>query len=271
MKIVLMKVKMYAQSILISMLLVGCSIFEYHPYEVRVPDDERSLNSKAIEQILERGAKTDTLTIILMGDTQRFYDEVEGFVKSANQQNADFVLLAGDITDFGINDEYSWIHDIMKKLNKPYVAAIGNHDLSGNGEEVFKKRYGQLNTSFIINRFKFILLNTNSREYQFNGHVPNLDWLNTELSGNDFDRVIPVSHIPPFDGDFDPKLEEGYTTALLNSGKVNLSLHGHQHTYRNTEYYDDGVRYVISTSMNDRMYLIIKLWGSEYEVNEIYY
>jgi 3',5'-cyclic-AMP phosphodiesterase len=255
----------------IALALTGCTLFEYHPYEVRVPESERDLNAKAISRILEEKTSGDTLTVILMGDTQRFYDEVEGFVRSANRHEADFVLLAGDISDFGVNDEFAWIHDIMKDLNKPYVAVIGNHDLSGNGEQVFKKRYGPLNTSFIVNRFKFILLNTNSREYRFNGSVPDLNWLNHELTGDDFDRAIVVSHIPPYDGDFDPDLENGYTTALARSGRVNLSLHGHRHAYSNTEYYDDGVRYVVSSSMDNRMYVMIKLWGSAYSVKEVYY
>jgi 3',5'-cyclic-AMP phosphodiesterase len=250
--------------------IAGCSLFEYHPYEVRVPSEERNLNTKAIDQIVSRPEK-DTVTFILMGDTQRFYDEVDGFVASANKHAADFVFLAGDITDFGINDEYHWIHGIMKKLNKPYVAVIGNHDLSGNGELVFKERYGSLNTSFVLSGFKFILLNTNSREYKFNGKVPDLDWLNHELTGSGFNRAIVLSHIPPFDYDFDPQLENGYRSALVQSGKVNLSLHGHQHAYRNSEYYDDGVRYVISTSMNERMYLIIRVWSDQYSVEEIYY
>jgi 3',5'-cyclic-AMP phosphodiesterase len=249
----------------------SCSLFEYHPFEVRVPDDLRDLNARAIEKITSSKELKDTLTFILMGDTQRFYDETEDFVKSANQHDADFVFLAGDITDFGINDEFLWVHDIMKHLNKPYMAVIGNHDLTGNGERTYKTMYGPLNDSFILHQVKFILLNTNSREYKFNGIVPDVSWLNDQLSGSDFERAIVISHIPPFDSDFDPQLESGYRSALLQSGKVKLSLHGHQHTYRNLEYYNDGIQYVISTSMDERMYLIIKVWRDGYAVNEIYY
>lgn len=264
-------VRFNAFQVLMALMMTGCSWFEYHPYEVRVPANERDMNAKAIARIRENTPVKDTLTIILMGDTQRFYDEVEGFVKSANNQVADFVLLAGDLTDFGIDDEYGWIHDIMKRLNKPYLAVIGNHDLSGNGEKVFKERYGPLNTSFVVNGFKFVLLNTNSREYRFNGRVPDLEWMRGQLSGNDFDRVIVVSHVPPFDHDFDRSLEKGYAEALHNAPKVNLSLHGHRHAYSNTEHYQDGVRYIVSTSMEERMYLLIRLWDDQFDVREIYY
>ncbi|RAW01892.1 metallophosphoesterase [Pseudochryseolinea flava] len=207
-----------------------------------------------------------------MGDSQRFYDELEDFVQSANQQRADFVFLNGDITDFGIKDEYEWIHDIMKKLTIPYVAVIGNHDLSGNGEEIFEKMYGPLNNYFVVNRHKFILLNTNGREYHFNKKIPDISWLQEQLTSNDtFDHATVVSHIPPFDSDFDLSLEHDYVAALQSSEKVKLSLHAHKHTFKDTIPYSDGIRYLVSTSMDERMYLIIKIYGDQYEYKKVYF
>ena len=256
---------------LIILIVSGCSLFEYHPYEVIVPDDEQNLNAAAIDAIQTHVAAKDTMTLILMGDTQRFYDDVDAFVSSANQHSADFVILNGDITDFGINDEFHWVHSIMKKLNKPYLAVIGNHDLSGNGELVFEKMYGPLNYSFIKNDFKFIFLNTNSREYNFNGHVPDTTWLKNELDGDGFKHAVVSSHVPPFDSDFDPAMEHAYARILAASNKVAVSLHGHTHKYSNTQPYEDGIQYIVSTSMNERMYLILKLWEDKYSVEEIYY
>jgi 3',5'-cyclic-AMP phosphodiesterase len=252
-------------------ILTGCSLFEYHPYEVIVPDDEQDLNAKAIQAIQATIPQKDTMTLILMGDTQRFYDDVDDFVTSANTYAADFVVLNGDITDFGINDEFHWVHSIMKKLNKPYLAVIGNHDVSGNGELVFEKMYGSLNYSFIKNGFKFIFLNTNSREYRFNGHVPDTTWLKDQLTGDDFSHGVVSSHVPPFDNDFDPALENAYARILRHSNKVNVSLHGHLHSYSNSQPYDDGIQYIVSTSMDQRMYLILKLWDDKFSVKEVYY
>jgi Icc-related predicted phosphoesterase len=254
---------------ILSGVLLSCSRFEYHPYETYVQYNQ--LNRKAIERILNETPNKDTITILAMADTQRFYDETEAFVASANSIPHDFVFLVGDITDFGLNDEYEWIHEIMSKLNKPYLAVIGNHDILENGEIIYKEMYGPTNFSFILNRFKFIMLNTNSQEYKFNGVVPDINWLKAQLSGDDFDHAVVVSHIPPYSGDFDKKLELPYANALSESQKVKLSLHAHLHAFQDSEPYEDGIRYVVTTSVDDRKYLRIKLFGNNFKVEHISY
>jgi 3',5'-cyclic AMP phosphodiesterase CpdA len=267
-------IKTFTTNLLLGIALAGifsaCSLFEYHPYETNVHD--RNLNAKAIDEIIAATAGKDTLTVISMGDSQRFYDELEDFVKSANTQEADFVFLNGDITDFGLKDEYEWIHDIMKKLRMPYVAVIGNHDLSGNGEEIYKKMYGLTNQTFTLNRHKFIMMNTNGREYHFDKKVPDIPWLNEALHDDaTFDYATVVSHIPPFDSDFDLEFEHDYANALSESGRVKLSLHAHKHTFKDTIPYGDGIRYLVSTSMDERMYLLIKFFNGQYTYKKIYF
>jgi Icc protein len=254
----------------VMVVFTGCSLFEYHPYETNV--DDHNLNARSIEQIQAQPIDDDTIRLISMGDSQRFYDELDDFVASANKQDADFVLLNGDISDFGIKDEFEWVHDIMRDLRMPYVAVIGNHDLSGNGETIFKKMYGPTDDSFIVKRHKFILLNTNSREYRFDGKVPNIPWLQQQLAQNDnFDHATVVSHIPPFDSDFDPELEDDFVDALHTSGEVNFCLNAHQHTFSDVEPYNDGIRYLISTSMDERMYLLMKIFKGQYTYKKVYY
>jgi hypothetical protein len=58
---------------------------------------------------------------------------------------------------------------------------------------------------------------------------------------------------------------------LRDSEKVNLSLHGHKHAFDDGEPYEDGIRYLVSTSMDERMYLLIKLAGSNIKMTQIHY
>lgn len=43
-------------------------------------------------------------------------------------QEADALLLAGDLTDHGTPEEAAWLADVLGKLKLPKVAVLGNHD-----------------------------------------------------------------------------------------------------------------------------------------------
>ena len=80
-----------------------------------------------------------------MGDTQRSYDETEDFIKHINtkKDSIDFIIHGGDYTEFGMKKEYEWTVNILSKLDIPYVGLIGNHDVIGNGDQVFNKLFGE--------------------------------------------------------------------------------------------------------------------------------
>ena len=77
----------------------GCSdAFEYSPNQIYDNDSAHGLNDKNLLR-LKAAHVDDTLTIVFSGDSQQFYDEVDGFVKTVNQiPDVDFILVAGDIS-----------------------------------------------------------------------------------------------------------------------------------------------------------------------------
>jgi len=252
-------------------MLSACDgIFQYNPNQVILKENETNLNEKNIARIKARPL-TDTVKFILMGDTQRWYDEADAFVKSANQQqDIAFVLHAGDISDFGLSQEFRWVHAIMSHLSVPYLTVIGNHDLLANGPAVYRKMYGPMDYSFEYGDNKFIFIDTNSREYAFNGAVPDLEWLNAELTDNPGNKnAIVVAHIPPFDNDFDPDLQDAYSGLLARDPNVKYTMYGHQHAFRDSSYYGDGVQYIQTTSTGDRGYLIFTTWKGGYKVDKV--
>jgi 3',5'-cyclic-AMP phosphodiesterase len=258
-------------TLIIAILSSSCGLVEYHPYEVRLKDEEKGLNKKAFAAINTLSNTKDTVSFILIGDTQRSYDQVESFVSSANATNHDFVVIAGDISDFGLMQEFRLVNDRLRKLKKPYAAVIGNHDFSGNGQRVFEEMYGPINDVFMVGEIKFILLNTNSREAGFNGRVPDLDLLASELDDPNYSQAIVISHIPPFDADFDPQLEERYKHLLAHETRARLSLHAHQHRFFADNYYDDHVSYMITTAIVERGYFLFKVWNTGYSYRKITY
>lgn len=255
----------------LTVMLASCdSLFQYNPNEETLLESEKNLTAKNIEKI-SRIPLTDTTRFILMGDTQRWYDECEDFVQSANQQkNISFVLHAGDISDFGLTQEFKWVHEIMLRLKYPYVTVIGNHDIVANGSATYRKMFGPLNYTFDYGRDRFIFINTNSREYAFDGSVPDIAWLKAQLANNPAGQnTIVVGHVPPFDADFDKNLEKPYTDALASDPTVKFSLYGHQHRFHDGEMYDDGVHYYLTTSMGARGYMVVTTWQGGYHVERI--
>jgi 3',5'-cyclic-AMP phosphodiesterase len=250
----------------VAWLLTGC-VFEYHPYEIRLKPEEQNLNAKSITRI-QSVAPTDTLYIALIADTQRFYDELELIVESANTRTYDFMLIAGDITEYGLEQEYRWIHKSLKKLKQPYVAAIGNHDFQGDGKHLFRQMFGPTESSFSHGRFNFVLHDTNSREHNFSGVVPNLPFLRNELS--DSLTNIVVGHVSPFSSDFDPTLTAPYLQ-LFNQKQVLLAIYGHDHSFKLTMDEQDEVTYLVCPSPDQRFYLMLKVWATHYELEKIYY
>ena len=262
------------RKVMVAMLLISLATacFEYNPNQIILDDDEKNLTAKNIERLKAQPAP-DTIVVSFMGDTQRFYDEADEYVDHlTGVDDVTFVLHGGDISDFGLAKEFGWVNDIMSDLKVPYLTAVGNHDLLANGKKVYNEMYGPQNYSFEYGNYKFIIIDTNSREYGFNGRVPDIDWLAAELSDNPADkRVIVVSHISPWNGDFDSDLEMDYANLLASDPHVVLSLHAHTHSFLDKVYYNDGVRYLVTTSMQKKGYLKLKLWDDGYSVEQVNY
>ena len=66
--------------------LSACDLIDYHPYDGRLTISERDINDHNIPLIEAATKDKDTIRFVLMGDTQRSYDETEDFVKHINTQ-----------------------------------------------------------------------------------------------------------------------------------------------------------------------------------------
>ncbi|RSK37566.1 metallophosphoesterase family protein [Hymenobacter metallilatus] len=244
-------------------LLSACQLVEFSPNQAYVPAQERGLNGQALARLQTAPNPDDTVRFVFVGDTQRFYDETEEFVASVNQQRSiDFVLIGGDISDFGLTREFRWVHQRLRLLDAPYLTVIGNHDLVGNGRAVYREVYGPLNYTFRYQGTHFICLDTNGREYGFNQQVPDVQWLQQQLADTAGTRqTIVVGHVPPTDEDFDPLVVPRYTAALRDCAGLVFHLGAHIHRFTVGQPYHDGVTYLTTYSLQKKRYHILTVWG----------
>jgi 3',5'-cyclic-AMP phosphodiesterase len=260
--------KRFLPFLLVLTLLTSCKkMFVYHPDEVR--PDQTDLNARNIAR-LEAMPPKSSFKFILIGDTQRFYDQLDQFVKMVNgRDDVSFVILDGDLTDFGLNFEYNLIAERLMRINIPVISVLGNHDMVANGTLLFRKMFGPENFTFSFGRSKFIALNTNSREANFNGTVPDISFMQKEINNaDDYDNVFVVSHVAPFSGDFDKKLEPEYRKALESNPKTRLSLHAHEHRWELSQPYKDDVEYLQVGYTGEKNYALISVAGDGYSIEK---
>ncbi|WP_026462623.1 metallophosphoesterase family protein [Adhaeribacter aquaticus] len=252
---------------------VSCDPFDYSPNEVLLASDEKNLNQKNIDKITALGiTATDTLRIALISDTQRFYDETKKVVNVINDINANkksrihFVIHGGDISDFGLLEEYRWQHQILKKLAMPYVVVLGNHDCVANGKKVYRNMYGPYDFSFQVGANRFVFMNTNTMEFE--SDIPLFDYMENSLKDvNNYKNAFIVSHVAPYDPDYNRAKEEPFASIVRNY-KVKYSIHGHQHTHSFKQPYNDNQNYLIIGSVEKQSFVLMTIIGEKvtYEV-----
>jgi hypothetical protein len=253
-------------------LFTGCHLFDYHPYDGRI-SGETGINAKNIKLIEEKCKDKETFRFIMMGDTQRWYDETEDFVKAVNNRDdVDFVIHGGDLADFGLTKEFVWMRDIMNKLTIPYVVIIGNHDCLANGEEIFYKIFGEFNYSFMAGNVKFVCLNTNALEFDYSRPIPDFRFIrqqnNPEIE--EHTKTIFAMHVRPFAEQFNNNVADVFQDEIKKFPGLQFCLNAHDHSLNIDNLFDDGVIYFGSASINKRTYLLFTITpdGYEYEVVE---
>lgn len=257
------------------LLLTGCNPFEYHPYDTHLDKKYKNINEKNIREICARDRNEDTVCFVFMGDTQRWYDETEDFVKAVNaRSDVDFVVHGGDISDFGMKKEFCWVHDIMDKLKVPYVAIIGNHDHLGSGGEIYQVMYGDLNFSFVYGGIKFVCLNTNALEFDYATPVPDFEFIQREIADTvmaDYSQTIALMHAEPGDVVFNNNVKLVFHEYLKRFRNLRFCVHAHEHRLMENEFFGDGIWYYGSDAMKNRNYLLFTVTQQDYKYEVVYF
>lgn len=239
----------------------SCDMIEYHPYDGRIKG-ETGINAKNIARIEAACAGKKSIRFVMMGDSQRWYDETEIFVKSLNKRNdVDFVIHGGDLADFGLTKEFMWMRDIMNKLTVPYVALLGNHDCLANGEEIFHKIFGEENFSFLAGNVKFVCLNTNALEFDYSHPVPDFQFVEQQRNDDreEYEKTIFAMHVRPFSEQFNNNVANVFQGEIKKFKNLQFCLNAHDHQVTVDDLFEDGVMYYGSPNTEKRKYLLFTI------------
>ncbi|WP_433896035.1 PQQ-binding-like beta-propeller repeat protein [Sphingobacterium mizutaii] len=159
-------------------------------------------------------------------------DDLRRTVLDLNQQQGiDFVILSGDVTEFGSDEELALAKQILDSLNLPLYVIPGNHDSnwSESGANSFRKVFGAETFFFEHNGVQFIGTTSGPNMRMSPGQVPreNLVWMDSIFKANpDQDKpLIAINHYP-----LDSSLNNWYEIIdRIKTKNVQLALCGHGH------------------------------------------
>jgi outer membrane protein assembly factor BamB len=160
-------------------------------------------------------------------------DDLRRAVTDINENDSiRFVILTGDITEFGADQEYVLAKRILDSLNKPLHVIPGNHDAnwSESGGNTVITTFGAQTCTFTYGGYRFLGTACGPFMRMGPGQIPREDilWLKTQLAEMK-DTSMPViflNHYP-----MDSSLNNWYEAIdLLKTRNIQLIICGHGHT-----------------------------------------
>jgi outer membrane protein assembly factor BamB len=146
------------------------------------------------------------------------------------QTDLDFVIITGDITEMGTNDELKLAKSIYAELKIPYYIIPGNHDTgwSESGGVSFIKEFGYDKFTFDHKGYRFIGCASGPYVRMSDGHIPRdaTVWLAAILKKTPKNMPIIFANHYPLDNGLDNWYE---AIDLLKKHNVQYVLSGHWH------------------------------------------
>ena len=169
-------------------------------------------------------------------------------VAQINRTAADAVIVAGDLTNEGSDDELRYVKSILDLIALPTYVIPGNHEdnWSQSACRTFDALWGSDRFAFEVRGTLFAGINCGPYMKMGDGHVKHEDlaWLDSLLMHNPGKRIVSVNHYPLTD-DIDDW--EDYADVLVRY-RTAAHLCGHYHTYK--RYRSAGIDGLVNRSLH---------------------
>lgn len=235
----------------ILLFISACSL-ESSPWSVAVKSDHKDLTQKNLDKLFRQKpvyTKSQNIRFAIIGDPQGTPEDFKRTIDEINQrQDVNFVLVLGDITDYGLLHEYEWAADVIESSRIPVLTVIGNHDAIAHGKKIYTRMFGPFDYSFEYAGYRFLMWNNNL--YEFGDE--NFAWLQENAN----EKSIVASHVPPvLDMHEQDDLDTWYSINQQNN--IIGSLHGHRGGKTSFLWQDqEKPYYVVARNRGERFALI---------------
>ncbi|HEY6062251.1 MAG TPA: PQQ-binding-like beta-propeller repeat protein [Chitinophagaceae bacterium] len=166
-------------------------------------------------------------------------EDLRRTVADINQMTGiSFVVITGDITELGADDEIKRAKQILDELKVPWYIIPGNHDSgwSESGGQTFIKEFGDDKFSFEYSGIRFLGCASGPYLRMSDGHVPRsaLNWLDEELKKLKAQQPVIFLNHYPIDNGLDNWYEITDRLRRYNTWVI-LCGHGHANKAMNFE------------------------------------
>lgn len=194
----------------------------------------------------------------VMADVHLDWDNFEKFLKISKQRGEEFVIVAGDLTSLGKENELVSARNVVDRSGVKYYVVPGNHDLwmaNKTKEPLFNQVFGRDYQSFKQGNNKFILVNNGN--YLGLGNNQWL-WLQNEVGECRVLTCVAVMHMPLNHNFSNHIMGEGSTMVtveasnlikLFQENNVREIIAGHLHY--STSYELGGIRTTIVGAVSE--------------------
>ena len=182
--------------ILVAIVLIATTgIKLYSIYSFPKISDWNYYQIKKIKQ--EHPQANNNFSFIVFGDNKNSITTFNQLIKKVNHENSLFSIDVGDLAEDGEKEKFRFFINQIKKFQKPFLTAIGNHGLREGGRNNYYQFFGPFYYSFTIGQSYFIILDdaneTNLDPWQLN-------WLKSELQKSQkYQYRFVFMHVPLYD------------------------------------------------------------------------
>jgi 3',5'-cyclic AMP phosphodiesterase CpdA len=233
--------------LLVSALLVSCGE-RYSPWESDVPSDLKNLTAQQLSVLNETPEQSFPFTVALLADPQGTPKDLQRVVDAINRRDdVKFIMVLGDLTDYGLLHEYIWAGNALKRSRVPFFTVVGNHDAIAHGKSIYRDMFGPYDYTFTYAGLKFVMWNNN----QFEFGASDFSWLERNSDSNS----VVASHVPPVvdvhkQDQVDRWLEINRRTGIW------ASLHGHRGTEVAHSWHENSIPYYVVPKLSGRRYTL---------------
>lgn len=159
--------------------------------------------------------------IVILGDNRNGYDTFATIITQVNAIKPAFVIDNGDLVFSGKPNQYRLFDQMISGIATTVNTTLGNHDIRGNGRDIYTKLYGPAYYSFDWGDTHYVFLDS-SRGYAEPEAIPadQYAWLERDLQQARGKQLVVISHVPPTDPrpGLKPNDIEAYTDQLKQEG-----------------------------------------------------